>query len=138
MGGPPRAEGTFGEFRAFFSQNDLYDVPHSGNALLWRGVQGTHLVHCRLDRALSNGLWAETYHASRCFYLDYEGSDHRPLLAILEPHLKKKKGIFRYDRSMKDNKEITKIVEEAWNLSEEANSNGENLTLQKSNIAMES
>ncbi|CAA7020450.1 unnamed protein product [Microthlaspi erraticum] len=114
-GGPPRTEGSFGEFRAFISQCDLYDIPHSGNPLSWRGVRYTHLVHCRLDRAMSNGLWAETYPASRCYYLEFEGSDHRPLLSMLEPNLKKKKGIFRYDRSMKDNPAITEIVERAWN-----------------------
>ncbi|CAA7040352.1 unnamed protein product [Microthlaspi erraticum] len=119
-GGPQRAEGTFGEFRAFISQNELYDLPHSGNYLSWRGVRETHLVHCRLDRALSNGLWAENYPSSRSYYLEFEGSDHRPILSILEPHLKKKKGIFRYDRSMKDNQEITEIVTTAWNLSETA------------------
>ncbi|CAA7020230.1 unnamed protein product [Microthlaspi erraticum] len=69
---------------------------------------------------MSNSLWTETFPSSRCYYLDFEGSDHRPLLSILETHLKKKKGIFRYDRNMKDNPEITTIVEKAWNLSLEA------------------
>ncbi|CAA7058134.1 unnamed protein product [Microthlaspi erraticum] len=117
-GGPQRAEGTFVDFRAFISQCDLYDVPHSGEDLSWRGIRYTHLIHSRLDRALSNGLWVESYPYSRCYYLDFEGSDHRPLLTILDPNLKKKKGPFRYDRSLKDNQEITDIVREAWNVSE--------------------
>ncbi|CAA7062275.1 unnamed protein product [Microthlaspi erraticum] len=37
-GGPQKAVDTFGDFRAFISHNDLYDVPHSGNALSWRGI----------------------------------------------------------------------------------------------------
>ncbi|CAA7058695.1 unnamed protein product [Microthlaspi erraticum] len=119
-GGPQRAEGTFGDFRTFVSQNDLFDIPHSGNFLSWRGTRHTHLVHCRLDRAISNSLWTESFPSSRCYYLEYEGSDHRPLLSILETHLKKKKGIFRYDRNMKDNPEITELVEKAWNLTAEA------------------
>lgn len=114
-GGPARSEGSFGEFRAFISQCDLYDISHSGNCLSWRGVRYSHLIHCRLDRAFSNSSWAEKFPSSRCYYLDFEGSDHRPLLSILEPNLKKKKGNFRYDRSMRNNPEISKIFEDSWN-----------------------
>ena len=32
-GGPDRAEGTFGAFRSFLSQNDLFDLKHSGSYL---------------------------------------------------------------------------------------------------------
>ncbi|CAA7035949.1 unnamed protein product [Microthlaspi erraticum] len=116
-GGPERPEGTFGDFRTFFSQGDLYDLPHSGNPLSWRGVRYSHLVHCRLDRAISNGLWAEAFPRSRSYYLEFEGSDHRPLLSILETNLKRKRGIFRYDRSLIDNEEVIKLVKEAWNSS---------------------
>ncbi|CAA7018492.1 unnamed protein product [Microthlaspi erraticum] len=119
-GGPMRAEGTFGEFRSFLSKGDLYDIPHTGNPLSWRGVRYSHLVHCRLDRSLSNGAWADIYLFSRCYYLDFEGSEHRPLLTILETNLKKKRGIFRYDRSMKDNPKITELIEKAWLSSETA------------------
>ncbi|XP_024016332.1 uncharacterized protein LOC112089810 [Eutrema salsugineum] len=38
-GGPPRAECTFGDFRAFVSQNNLYDLRHVGNYLSWRGIR---------------------------------------------------------------------------------------------------
>ncbi|CAA7037002.1 unnamed protein product, partial [Microthlaspi erraticum] len=118
-GGPARTEGSFCDFRAFISQNDLYDIQHSGNSFSWRGMRYTHLVHCRLDRALSNSMWAERFPSSRCYYLDFEGSDHRPLLSILEPNLKKKRGIFRYDRSMRSNEEISKLVDYAWNAANE-------------------
>lgn len=47
-----RAEGTFCSFRSFLSENDLFDIKHSGNFLSWRGKRGNHLVHCRLDRAI--------------------------------------------------------------------------------------
>ncbi|CAA7058564.1 unnamed protein product [Microthlaspi erraticum] len=115
-----RAEGTFGDFRAFLSTGDLYDIPHAGNPLSWRGMRHTHLVHCRLDRSLANGAWSDCYPYSRCYYLDFEGSDHRPLLTILETNLKKKRGIFRYDRSLNDNPEITEVVEKAWHSSDTA------------------
>lgn len=51
---PPRAEGSFCDLCTFMSQNDLYDLCHSGNSMSWRGNRHSHLIHCRLDRAISN------------------------------------------------------------------------------------
>lgn len=82
-GGPERAEGTFSAFRTFLSKNDLFDLKHSGSYLSWRGKRHTHLVLCRLDRAISNSAWADLFPACRSQYLKYEGSDHRPLLSFL-------------------------------------------------------
>lgn len=53
-GGPARSEGSFGDFRSFVSEGDLYDLRHSGCSLSWRGSRGDYTVHFRLDRAVSN------------------------------------------------------------------------------------
>lgn len=45
-GGPARAEGSFVDLRSFYSEGDLYDLPHSGDLLSWRGQRGDHLVRC--------------------------------------------------------------------------------------------
>ncbi|XP_013745364.2 uncharacterized protein LOC106447969 [Brassica napus] len=66
------------------------------------------------DRAAGNSKWAEDFPTARCMYLAYEGSDHKPVLSIFEPGEKKRRGIFRYDRRMKDNPEVTDIVKQAW------------------------
>lgn len=47
-------------------------------------------------------------------YLRFEASDHRPVISFFEPTLKKKRGLFRYDRRMKNNETIKKLVEKAW------------------------
>lgn len=77
------------DIRSFMAECDLYDLRHSGNFLSWRGKRHDHVVHCRLDRALSNGAWAEDYPASRCIYLCFEGSDHRPLLTHFDLSMKR-------------------------------------------------
>lgn len=51
---------------------------------------------------------------ARCHYLDYEGSDHKPLLTLLEPHKKKRQRLFRYDRRLKDNAETKELVRAIW------------------------
>ncbi|KAG7616431.1 Endonuclease/exonuclease/phosphatase [Arabidopsis thaliana x Arabidopsis arenosa] len=114
QGGPVRHEGTFVDIRSFMAACDLYDLRHSGNFFSWRGKRNDHLVHCRLDRAMSNSSWAETYPFSHSEYLRFEGSDHRPILTVLDLTKKKKKGIFRYDRRLRANEEVKNIIQAAW------------------------
>ena len=69
QGGPDRHEGSFIDLRTFMSTCDLFDLEHSGNFLSWRGQRYDHLVHCRLDRSMSNSALAECYPSGRCEYL---------------------------------------------------------------------
>lgn len=112
-GGPPRPEGSFIEFRTFMSECDLYDLRYSSNFLSWRGQRNDHLV--RLDRAMSNSTWAEEYPTGRIEYLKFEGSDHRPIITIFDPLRMRKKGLFRYDRRLRTNEEVQRLVFKAWN-----------------------
>ena len=60
-GGPLRAKRTFGAFRNFLAQHDLFDLKHSGNFLSWRGKRGTLHVYCRHDKALGNSNWSDVF-----------------------------------------------------------------------------
>ena len=55
--------------------------------------------------------------------MDYEGSDHKPIITLLEPHKRKRNGLFRYDRRLKDNAEVRELVRAIWE-------NGSRLTVQ--------
>ena len=103
QGGLERPDGSFTDLRSFMSECDLFDLRHSGNFLSWRGRRTDHLVLCRLDRAMSNSAWAEAYPSGRSEYLRFEGSDHRPVITHFDLKKKKKQGIFRYDRRLKEN-----------------------------------
>ncbi|KAL0896578.1 hypothetical protein Bca101_080539 [Brassica carinata] len=114
-GGPERPEGSFTDLRTFFSEGDLFDLQHSGDALSWRGVRGNHLVRCRLDRAAANTLWAESFPSARCQYLEADlSSDHKPLLAFFDNGVRRRCGIFRYDRRLCKNEEAKKVITESW------------------------
>lgn len=113
-GGPLRAEGTFAAFRNLLAQCDLFDLKHSGNPLSWRGKRHTHLVFCRLDRAMVNSLWSEKFPTARSHYMEFNGSDHRPLLSIFDSKRKKSSRIFRYDRRLKDNHEVKELISKIW------------------------
>lgn len=114
-GGIERPESSFSNFRTFLSSCDLFDIKHSGNFLSWRGKRGTHLVHCRLDRTLANSSWSDLFPNGRSQYLQFEGSDHRPLISVFNSKKKKPNRLFRYDRRLRDNQEVKAIIDKAWN-----------------------
>lgn len=113
-GGPARWEGSFLSFRSFVSQMGLWDLPHSGNHLSWRGTRYSYFIQSRLDRAMANCSWFERFPAGRCEYLRFEGSDHRPIVIHFDVSTRKKKGLFRFDRRLKDKPEIREIVADQW------------------------
>lgn len=116
-GGPARCEGSFIAFRNFVSINGLMDLQHSGNSLSWRGARHSHFIRSRLDRSLANCAWHEAYPSGRCKYLRYEGSDHRPVVSFFDGTMRKKKGLFRFDRRLIVDCEARKIIEDAWSAS---------------------
>lgn len=77
--GRERPESSFGAFRTFLSSCDLFDIKHTGNFLSWRGRKNTHLVHCRLDRAMVNSLWSDLFPNGKSHYFQFESFDHMPL-----------------------------------------------------------
>ncbi|XP_056862666.1 uncharacterized protein LOC130510404 [Raphanus sativus] len=108
---------TPGHFRSFVAQNGLWDLKHTGEQLSWRGNRHTHFIRSRLDRAMSNCAWFEDFPMGRCRYLRFEGSDHRPLVSYFNSDRPKKKGIFRFNRSLTEQEEVTRIVDESWHQS---------------------
>nr|VDD54068.1 unnamed protein product [Brassica oleracea] len=64
---------------------------------------------------MANCSWAEKYPMGRCFYLRFEGSDHRPLITYFNSSMTRKHGSFRFNRSLTEEPEVTELVDEAWN-----------------------
>lgn len=117
LGGPTRPEGSFSVFRSFVAQNGLWDLKHTGEQLSWRGNRHSHFIRSRLDRAMGNCAWAEAFPMGRCRYLRFEGSDHRPLLSYFNSNRTRKRGMFRFNRALTEQEEVTQVVDEAWNSS---------------------
>ncbi|XP_022568759.2 uncharacterized protein LOC111211768 [Brassica napus] len=113
-GGVTRSEASFTDLRTFFSEGDLFDLQYSGDFLSWRGKRGDDLVRCRLDRAVANSDWAELFPTARSLYLAFERSDHKPLLSCFEPEKRKQRGLFHYDRRLKNNPEVKDLVAKTW------------------------
>ena len=113
-GGIERTEGSFMDLGSFMSEGDLYDLKHSGDFLSWRGVRYEHVVHCRLNRAAANSEWFEEFYSGHCEYLKYGGSDHKPIISCFDTTRKKRKGLFRFDRRLKDNPAVQELIDKHW------------------------
>lgn len=69
-------------------------------------------MRCWLDRAVSNSHWFEIFHLGSMEYLKYEGSDHKPILTCFDLNKEKGKGLFRFDRRLRDNLEVQALVQQ--------------------------
>lgn len=110
VGGPLRWEGSFLAFISFVSQHGLWDLQYAGNSLSWRGTRYNFFIQSRLDRAVGNCKWAETFPTGCCEYLRFAGPDHRPILVHLHTGRARNKGLFHFDRRLKDKLEIREIL----------------------------
>ena len=115
VGGPARPEGSFTAFRSFVSQNGLWDLKHSGEQLSWRGNRYTHFIRSKLDRSMGNCSWAEAFPMGRCRYVRFEGSDHRPLMSYFNADRPRRRGMFRFNRLLTEQEEVTEVIAESWN-----------------------
>ncbi|XP_010456831.1 PREDICTED: uncharacterized protein LOC104738340 [Camelina sativa] len=59
---------------------------------------------------MANSDWILSYSSGRCEYLRFEGSDHRPVVTSFYPMKKKQHGIFRFNRRLRENPELKKLV----------------------------
>ncbi|KAF3512526.1 hypothetical protein F2Q69_00008602 [Brassica cretica] len=66
---------------------------------------------------MGNCAWSEAFPMGRCRYLRFEGSDHRPLMSYFNSERTKKKGMFRFNRALTEQEEVTRLVEASWNSS---------------------
>ncbi|KAG2259719.1 hypothetical protein Bca52824_079013 [Brassica carinata] len=112
-----RAEGSFMAFRSFVAQHGLWDLNHTGEQLSWRGSRHTHFIRSKLDRSMGNCSWSEAFPMGRCRYLRFEGSDHRPLMSYFNMNRTKKRGLFRFNRALTEQEEVTQLIDTAWNSS---------------------
>lgn len=69
---------------------------------------------------MTNCAWFARFSASRSEYLCFESSDHIPIISYFTNQKKRPKGLFRFDRSLKDNEEVQELISKTWKSNEEA------------------
>ena len=78
------------------------------------------MVYCRLDRTVVNPAWSNRFPIGGCQYLNFESSDHKPLITVFDSAKRHKRRLFRYDRRIRDNADVKKLISEVWNGNTEA------------------
>jgi len=121
-GGKRRSESSFLPFRCMIEDCGMIEIPSHGNLFSWVGrrscgVAGRRfrqLIKYILDRALGNEEWHTIFSHTNVEYLKLWGSDHRPLLALIQnsPHRFNKSFIF--DRRWVDKPGFKQSVLEGW------------------------
>ena len=92
-----RTERRINSFRDFINDCELMGGPYKGQLYTWFNKRGNGLIRERLDRALVNLLWEETYPCSQVLNLPAVGSDHSPLIMNTEYHDKKAPRKFKFE-----------------------------------------
>ncbi|KAG2241564.1 hypothetical protein Bca52824_096451 [Brassica carinata] len=52
--------------------------------------------------------------------MEFQGSNHRPLISYFDTKKKKKASLFRFDRSLKENLEVKQLILDTWDANNEA------------------
>uniref|UniRef100_A0A1J3II32 Endonuclease/exonuclease/phosphatase domain-containing protein n=1 Tax=Noccaea caerulescens TaxID=107243 RepID=A0A1J3II32_NOCCA len=47
-------------------------------------------------------------------FLSFEGSDHRPVVTYFNPSPKRRRGLFRYDRRLRNSEEVKNLISKVW------------------------
>ena len=115
IGGPQRDEWTFRGFRNMVSTCDLKDIRSIGDRFSWVGERHSHTVKCCLDRAFINSEGAFLFPFAELEFLEFTGSDHKPLFLSLEKTETRKMRPFRFDKRLLEVPHFKTYVKAGWN-----------------------
>lgn len=77
-GGRKRSETSFQAFRHMLDDCGMIDFPFTGNSMSWVGYRSSRKVQCRLDRAIGNEDWHQSFSHTNVEYLKLWSSGHQP------------------------------------------------------------
>ncbi|XP_074267252.1 uncharacterized protein LOC141590575 [Silene latifolia] len=84
MKGGSRLQWQMNNFRDAVDECGLRDLPYEGYDFTFdNGQVGDANRQCRLDRAMVNGTWSDTFPYAKLLHLDREWSDHAPIKVLL-------------------------------------------------------
>ncbi|WCJ37367.1 DNAse I-like superfamily protein [Euphorbia peplus] len=113
-------------FQDFMDAAGLHDLGFTGPRFTWK----RGLLLERLDRAVGNSVWSDTYPRTTINHLPRIKSDHRPLLLSIGNPISHQffPKPFRFIRAWLEHPDYQQLVLNAWNQSEGLDLNISNLT----------
>ncbi|KAF5449972.1 hypothetical protein F2P56_030362 [Juglans regia] len=118
MGGRPRPETQMVDFRKALDDNRLFDLGWKGNKYTWSNKHmDSTFTKERLDRAVANLKWSETFCDRVVETLNVVQSDHMALMLDLRQQYlvnRKRRRLFRFEAKWIRDEEGAGVVERAW------------------------
>ena len=124
-GGNPRPQHFMQAFRQALDDCNLTDFGYVGDKFTWHRGR----IRERLDRALMNDAWNERFGEAILQNMEYSGSDHRPIMMVLESDntvIRSGPAVLRFEAKWLKEARFEQVVQEAW---ERADSGGQNSSL---------
>lgn len=115
IGGPLHEEWTFRDFRNMVSTCDLMDIRSRGDRFSWVEERHTHTVKCCLDRVFINSVMAASFQNAEADFLEFTGSDHKPVAVYINDTVLTRYRPFRFDNRLLDIPDLKHVVNEGWN-----------------------
>lgn len=112
-GGAGRPNYGCSSFKAFIHQQGLIDLGSNGSRFTWQ--RGTTLV--RLDRALANQAWLNSFPMACNYHLARVSSDHRPIQVKLHLSEAPSTRPFRFLAAWLTHQDFRPLVANSWDVS---------------------
>ncbi|XP_060211761.1 uncharacterized protein LOC132639325 [Lycium barbarum] len=105
------------EFIQCIMDCELLDACYTGSPFTWcNGWLSDRRVWQRLDRALTNYLWVNTFDTTNVYHLIKTGYDHSPLLIIANSSHRNPIKCFKFLDFWIEEPNFLNIVEQAWSI----------------------
>lgn len=114
IGGTPRENWTFRNFRNMITTCDLTEMKSIGDKFTWSGERHSHSVKCCLDRAFINSEWRTEYPHAEVEFLEFAGSDHKPIMVRLNNPEPQRHKLFHFDKRLLDVPSFKGVVKNGW------------------------
>ncbi|XP_062096274.1 uncharacterized protein LOC133802055 [Humulus lupulus] len=103
------------EFRDCVDHCQLEDLKYSGAFFTWNNKQQPDFkVFSKIDRALVNSTWVDSFHFSEAVFLPEGTFDHSPILVSLHQDVVCGKKPFRYFSMWKDAENFDGKIAQSW------------------------
>ncbi|XP_071905627.1 uncharacterized protein [Coffea arabica] len=113
-GGRQRPEWSFADSRGLVNGNNLIDIEYEDKPWTWGSHWDGQEIRQRLDRALANQEWAQTFEIAKCTHIEKEASDHSLLMIDTMPKRRKEGRRFYFDKRWAQNQQVEEVISGAW------------------------
>lgn len=119
-GGNPKTLKDLEPFQQFMTSHKLLELDSKGSFFTWlNNREGSHFIRERLDRAISNCSWKNSFPNGHCKVLEAIGSDHCPLLICKDSNDKIAPFLFRFDLKWLSHPDYDNFIKNKWTGSSE-------------------